>query len=247
MITQAVRPRGHPPVAQLVTRARNGDQQAWDALIERYAPLAWSICRRHRLDRIDAEDVAQTVWLRLVDHLDRLRDPDALPGWLATTTRRECLQVLDTARKTDTLGLVVDARDAPDQQAAAAEQELLAAERRAALREAFTGLPPHCQRLLVLLIQDPPVSYAEISARLGISVGSIGPMRRRCLDGLRRHPAIAALINTEVGSADPPAGRAQSASQRQPKSDRLAAALSRADRGGLLSRSRTSSEFQAPG
>jgi len=217
MITQAARPRGDPAVADLVTRARDGDQQAWDALVERYAALVWSICRRHRLDRADAEDAAQTVWLRLVDHLDRLRDPDALPGWLVTTTRRECLQVLDTARKTDTLGLIVDARDAPDPQAAAAEQELLAAERRAALREAFTGLPPHCQRLLVLLTQDPPVSYAEISARLGIAVGSIGPIRRRCLDRLRRHPAIAALINTEAGSAAPPAGRARSACQRQPR------------------------------
>jgi RNA polymerase sigma factor (sigma-70 family) len=209
MITQAVRPRGDPPVAQLVTRARSGDQQAWNALVERYAALVWSICRRHRLDRIDAEDACQTVWLRLVDHLDRLRDPNALPGWLATTTRRECLQALDTARKTGAPGLVFAAEDPPDPQAAAAEQELLAAERRAALREAFTGLPPHCQRLLVLLIQDPPVSYAEISARLGISVGSIGPMRRRCLDRLRRHPAIAALINTEVGSADPPAQGAE--------------------------------------
>jgi len=211
MITQAAWPRGDPPVTQLVTRARNGDQQAWDALVERYAPLVWSICRRHRLDRADTEDVAQTVWLRLVDHLGRLRDPDALPGWLATTTRRECLQVLDTARKTDTLGLVLDAADVPDPQAAPAEQELLAAERRAALREAFTSLPPHCQRLLALLTQDPPVSYTEISARLGISIGSIGPIRRRCLDRLRRHPAIAALINPETHSADAPADWARTA------------------------------------
>ena len=211
MITQAARPRGDPPVTDLVMRARNGDQQAWDALIERYAPLVWSICRRHRLDRADAEDACQTVWLRLVDHLDRLRDPDALPGWLATTTRRECLQVLDKARRTDTLGLVLAAEDLPDPQAATAEQELLAAERRAALREAFTGLPPHCQRLLALLIQDPPVSYAEISARLGISIGSIGPIRSRCLARLRRHPAIAALINAEADSADAPADWARSA------------------------------------
>ena len=198
MTTEAVRLRDGPPVTGLVTRAIRGDQHAWDALVERYAPLVWSICRRYRLDRADAEDVAQTVWLRLVDQLDRLRDPDALPGWLVTTTRRECPQALDTARKTGTLGLATSRRGLPDPQAAAAEQELLAAERRAALREAFTGLPPHCQRLLALLIQDPPVSYAEISARLGISIGSIGPIRRRCLDRLRRHPAIAALINTET-------------------------------------------------
>ena len=211
MITQAPRPRGDPPVTDLVARARNGDQQAWDALIERYAPLVWSICRRYRLDRADAEDVGQTVWLRLVDHLDRLRDPDALPGWLATTTRRECLQALETAHRTDTLGLILDTQDVPDQHAATAEQELLAAERRAALREAFTSLPPHCQRLLALLIQDPPVCYAEISARLGISIGSIGPIRSRCLDKLRRHPAIAALIHAEADSADAPADWARSA------------------------------------
>jgi RNA polymerase sigma factor (sigma-70 family) len=190
--------RDGPPVTGLVTRAIGGDKHAWDALVERYAPLVWSICRRYRLDRPDAEDVAQTVWLRLVDQLDRLRDPDALPGWLVTTTRRECTQALDAARRTGTLGLVLDAADVPDQQAAVAEQELLAAERRAALREAFTGLPSHCQRLLALLIQDPPVSYGEISVRLGISIGSIGPIRRRCLDRLRRHPAIAALIDAET-------------------------------------------------
>ena len=90
------------------------------------------------------------------------------------------------------------AEDIPGQQAATAEQELLAAERHAALREAFTGLPPHCSELMALLIQDPPVSYAEISARLGISIGSIGPIRSRCLDKLRRHPAIAALINADA-------------------------------------------------
>ena len=206
MITQAARPRGDPPVAQLVMRARNGNQQAWNTLVDRYASLVWSICRRYRLDRADAEDVAQTVWLRLLDQLGRLREPDALPGWLATTTRRECLQVLDTARRTDTLGLALAAEDIPGQQPAAAEQELLAAERHAALLAALADLPPHCQRLLALLIQDPPVSYAEISARLGISVGSIGPIRSRCLDKLRRHPALAALINAETDTADPSAG-----------------------------------------
>jgi len=80
----------HLPVADLVTRAKNGEQQAWDALVERYAPLIWSICRRYRLERADAEDVSQAVWFTLVARLDHLRDPAALPGWLATTTRREC-------------------------------------------------------------------------------------------------------------------------------------------------------------
>jgi RNA polymerase sigma factor (sigma-70 family) len=191
-----------PSVTDLVANAKKGDGRAWAELVERYAPLVWSICRSYHLGRADAEDVAQTVWLRLVDKLDRLRNPDALPGWLGTTTRRECLQVLDRARRSRALGPVLAAEDIPGRQAAAVEQELLAAERRAALREAFTGLPPHCQRLLVLLIQDPPVSYAEISARLSISIGSIGPLRRRCLDKLRRSPAIAALINDDADSPD---------------------------------------------
>jgi len=203
--------RDDPTATDLVTRAREGDQQAWDALIGRYAPLVWSICRRYRLDRTDAEDVAQTIWLRLVDQLGRLRDSAALPGWLVTTTRRECIHVLDTARRSGTPGLVPGAEDIPDSQAASVEQELLAAERSAALREAFTSLPPHFQRLLGLLIQDPPVSYAEISARLGISIGSIGPLRSRCVDRLRRHPAIAALINAEADSADLPEAWARSA------------------------------------
>jgi DNA-directed RNA polymerase specialized sigma24 family protein len=93
---------------------------------------------------------------------------------------------------------VPDAGQIPDQQAGMTEHELLAAERHAALREAFTRLPPCCQRLITVLIEDPPVPYAQISARLGIPVGGIGPSRSRCLEKLRRDPAIAALINAEA-------------------------------------------------
>jgi RNA polymerase sigma factor (sigma-70 family) len=188
-------------VAALVTRARDGDKQAWDALVERYAPLVWSICRRHRLSGADAADVGQNVWLHLVDQLDHLRDPAALPGWLATTTRRECGRMLRGARGPDTARSAVDAETVPDERAGTVEQDLLVAERHAALREAFAHLPPDGQQLLTLLIQDPPVPYAEISARLGIPVGSIGPNRARCLDKMRRYPAIAALINAEAASA----------------------------------------------
>jgi RNA polymerase sigma factor (sigma-70 family) len=188
-------------VTDLVTRARNGDKQAWDALVERYAPLIWSICRRHRLDSADAEDVGQSVWLLLVDHLGNLRDPAALPGWLATTTRRECGRVRRAARGPRAAGHVPDPQTLPGEQAATADQELLAAERHAALRQALLELPPDCQQLIALLCADPPVPYAQISARLDIPVGSIGPTRRRCLDKLRRHPAIAALINAEAEAA----------------------------------------------
>src|SRR5215467_15493731 len=129
--------RNDPPVTDLVIRAKNGDKQAWDALVERYAPLIWSICRRYRLANADAEDVNQSVWLTLVDQLAALREPAALPGWLATTTQRECGRVLRAAHKPPTGWYVLDAEDVADEQALAAEEEMLKAERHAALREAF--------------------------------------------------------------------------------------------------------------
>ena len=138
---QASRGRDDPVVTGLVTRARNGERQAWDALVERYAPLIWSICRRHRLEAADAADAAQNVWLKLVDQLDNIRDPAALPGWLATTTRRECGCILRTARRPCNAGYALAAGTIPDDHAQAAEQDLLAAERHAALREASGQLP----------------------------------------------------------------------------------------------------------
>jgi len=195
-------------IADLVTRARNGDQRAWDDLVERYAPLVWSVCHRYQLSRADAEDVHQTVWLQLVSRLDKIREPDALPGWLATTTRRECVRALRATRGPHAADSVPDAETIPDQRAATAEQELLVAERHAVLLEALARLRPCCQRLIGKLIEDPPLSYAQISASLGIPVGSIGPLRGRCLDTLRGDPAIAALINADgAGVSDPPSAR----------------------------------------
>jgi RNA polymerase sigma factor (sigma-70 family) len=193
--------RGGPGAADLMTRARNGDKQAWDALVERYAPLIWSICRRHGLGDADAEDVGQNVWLKLMDQLEKIRLPAALPGWLATTTRRECGRILRVPPGSRDTGHAPGAQTIPDNDARTAEDELLAAERRAALREAFADLPPCCQQLLALLTESPPPTYAQISARLGLPVGSIGPNRGRCLDKLRRHLAIAALTNPDAGTA----------------------------------------------
>jgi RNA polymerase sigma factor (sigma-70 family) len=190
-----------PSATDLVTRAAAGDERAWDALVERYASLVWSICRRHRLADADADDVGQSVWLQLAAQLDKVRDPAALPGWLATTTRRECGRILHKARRSPAVGYVLDAESIPDEQTGMAEDELLVAERHAALCEALTRLPSCCQRLIAMLIEDPAVPYAQISARLGIAVGSIGPSRGRCLDKLRRDPAIAALINAEAAAA----------------------------------------------
>jgi RNA polymerase sigma factor (sigma-70 family) len=191
-------------VADLVTHARNGNRQAWDVLVERFAPLIWSICRRHQLVDTDANDVGRNVWLQLVQELDMIHDPAALPGWLATATRRECGRILRAAREPQLTGYVPDATILPDQKSSAAEREPLVAQRHAALRAAFTGLPPRCQALIALLIENPPVPYAEISTRLNIPVKSIEPNRSRCLDRLRRHPAIATLINAQTESRDLP-------------------------------------------
>jgi RNA polymerase sigma factor (sigma-70 family) len=180
----------------LVRRARNGDRQAWDAMVERFAPLIWSICRGHQLNRADAEDVGQSVWLQLVTHLDTIRDPAALPGWLATTTRRECRRVVGIVRGPRVARRLEDVEGIADDRMV--EPELLAAERHMVLREVFADLPRSYRQLMSMLIEDPPVPYAEISARLGIPQGSIGPTRRRCLEKFRQHPAFVALISDQA-------------------------------------------------
>ena len=184
-------------VADLVIRASDGDSQAWDALVDRYLPLVWSICCRH-LDRGDAAHVCQTVWLRLADQLARFRDPAALPDWLVTTTQRECARLRRARRPAS--GPAPDLESRPARPAAAAGHELFLAERRAALRDAFTRLPAQCQQLITMLSEGPPVTHAEISGRLGIPVESIEPACRRCLDGLRHDPALTALTNAETGN-----------------------------------------------
>jgi RNA polymerase sigma factor (sigma-70 family) len=181
-------------VSDLVAGARDGDARAWAALVERYAPLIGSICRKYRLADADADDVSQTVWLRLVDQLDKVREPAALAGWIATTTRRECGRLARAAHGPHVVGYALDENMA-DERADAAEREVLAAERQAALRAAITSLPPDGQRLVAALLADPPTPYAQISASLAMPLGSIGPTRTRCLARMRRHPAIAALIN----------------------------------------------------
>jgi RNA polymerase sigma factor (sigma-70 family) len=190
-------------VIGLVACARDGDVRAWDALVERYAPLIGSICRKYRLGHADADDVSQSVWLHLVGQLDKIREPAALAGWLATTTRRECVRLVRAAHGPHAVVYALDAENLADERADAAEQEVLAAERHAALRAAFGHLPPDCQRLVAELTADPPAPYAEISTRLAMPVGSIGPTRSRCLDRMRRYPAIAALMNEASYSPTP--------------------------------------------
>lgn len=187
--------RDDPTVVALVERARRGDKAAWDGIVERYAPLVWSICRRFHLSDRDLEDVGQTVWLRLVEQLSWLREPAALPGWIATTTRRECLRAAQARLRRDQRETDADLQEKSDLLAVPIEDLVLVEERNRALREAFARLPEPCRQLLSMLMSDPPVPYAEISVRLGWSgTGGIGPRRARCLDKLRRSPELAAVL-----------------------------------------------------
>lgn len=188
----------------LVHRARDGDKEAWDDIVERFLPLVGAVISRHRLHGADAEDVNQTVWLRLVEHLDELRVPAALPGWIATTTRRECLATMDRAKRAtptdpqesrvlDTAEAAFGAEPSPDLDA-----DLLMLERHQALRDGLAALPHDRRELLLLLLKDPPVGYREISELLGIPVGSIGPTRARALTQLRHTCALADLCSSET-------------------------------------------------
>lgn len=178
-------------VAELVRRAAAGDHDSWERLVDKFARLIWAITRDFKLGESDASDVAQTTWLRLLEHIDRIDYPERVGSWLAATARNECLRSL-AARKR-----VVLAHDEIQLEGVAARQPdvdegLLAAERAQVVREALTQLPRRWQQLLELLISDPPVPYAEISDRLDLPIGSIGPTRRRCLARLQvlLHPTL---------------------------------------------------------
>lgn len=189
---------GELTTTELVLAAAGGEQSAWEELVDRYAGLVWSVVRAHRMAHADAADVVQTVWLRLVEHLDRLREPEHLGGWLGATARHEAVRVLrrsereqpdddiDTRRE----AVAADHRDSP-------EVAVLSAERGSELVSAFKRLPERCRVLLATLAGDPPPSYAEVSQVLAMPIGSIGPTRGRCLARLRE------LLADAAGSAAP--------------------------------------------
>ncbi|RIV41603.1 sigma-70 family RNA polymerase sigma factor [Micromonospora radicis] len=187
--------------AVLVAAAARGDESAWVELVRRYTPLVYSVIRGHDLAGADAADVNQTVWLRLVEHLDQVRKPEALAAWLAVTTRRECYRMSRLGRRTEPVDPADGAFDGYPGSSAAPDEDLLRAERRQALREGFAQLPPRCQELLALLTADPPLSYREAAERLGVPVGSIGPTQGRCLRRLRDYPALASYLGPGPSSA----------------------------------------------
>ncbi|WP_019631157.1 RNA polymerase sigma factor [Actinomadura atramentaria] len=174
---------------ELLLRARDGDAAAWDALVGRYGGLLWTIARACRLGDADCADVVQITWLRLVERLDALRDPDAVGAWLAVTARREARR---TAHRRGLAPLCAGAGADPyavpgavGRGAAAAPDELAAARDRVAeVGAALRGLPRRCQDVLRLAVLAP--GQAELAAALERPVGSVGPLRARCVAELRR-------------------------------------------------------------
>jgi RNA polymerase sigma factor (sigma-70 family) len=178
------RVRGERPTEALVAAAADGDPRAWRELIDRFAVLIRSVTRSHRLSEADAEDVAQLTWLRAVEHIGRLHDPERFGAWVGTTARRECLRVLHGRKR------VVPTCDEVANPLFAAhvdEDEIaLAAERRTAVRQALTTLPDRQRTLLRLLHSETEPSYEAIGRKLGMPIGSIGPTRGRAIDRLRK-------------------------------------------------------------
>ncbi len=181
--THRIANREATPAGRLVAAAGAGDEGAWADLVESFGPLVYGIARSFRLDAADAADVSQTVWLRLVEHLDRLRDPERVGAWLAATTRNECLRTLRLSKRElpvdDEAVFEGDGREEP------LEAQLVLSERDSALWDAFNALPGRCRQLLRAAVADPKPSYDEIAAAAGIAVGSVGPTKARCLTCLR--------------------------------------------------------------
>ncbi|KUO10084.1 RNA polymerase subunit sigma-24 [Streptomyces sp. DSM 15324] len=177
-------------VGALVRSAVDGETAAWKALVEGLSPLVWSVVRAHRLSEADGHEVYQTVWFRFAQHLGRIREPEKAGSWLASTARNECLKVLKSSRRltpTDDPQLLDRASDEPTPEQSVLDSEEAAAqsERVRFLWQELEALGDRCRQLLRVLVSSPPPSYQEVSSALGIAVGSIGPMRQRCLRRLR--------------------------------------------------------------
>lgn len=178
-------------LARLVDAARAGDTRAWEELHTRLTPTLRAIARGYRLSTDDIDDAVQATWVALVTSIGRVRDPAAVSGWLATTVRRECLRLLqrpvrEIATDEPTPADAVDAFADP-------ERALLEAERRAAVHSALRSLPERQRLLMTLMVAEPAIDYATISATLSMPQGSIGPVRARSLARLRAHPELSSL------------------------------------------------------
>ena len=178
-------------LTRLVAAAAAGDAAAWEEIVERFSGLVWATARAHRLARDDAADVAQTTWLRLVEHLDRIRDPEQLGAWLATTARRESLRLI-RLRRQEQASDDVDLFEAPSDDALERLCSTPTAMPRSGARSRSSRSA--ARRSCGCSSSDAEPSYEEIAAALGMPIGSIGPTRMRCLDRLQRSPELAGLV-----------------------------------------------------
>jgi len=171
-------------VAGVVRRAAAGEQSAWDAIVESFSGLVWTVANGHRLGPADTAEVVQTTWLRLLEHLDRIREPERIGGWLATTARREALRILRLRSRE----LVVEDESTFDRgpgPGPTPEEAVLDRDRDRRLWRAFAQLPERCRLLLHLVVVVAP-PYSEVAAAMEMPIGSIGPTRARCLERLRK-------------------------------------------------------------
>ena len=172
-----------PTPTELVTAALQGDRSAWDAIVDRYNRLVWSVVRSFRLGDASSADVSQTVWLRLVENLDRIRDPERLPSWLAATARNEALRTLRSQQRTVPTEFDFELEDAS---IGDFDETLIRDERLSVLGAAFKQISDDCKQLLRLLATDPPLDYDTVAELIGRPKGSIGPTRARCITKLNR-------------------------------------------------------------
>jgi len=191
-----VRPGSPTPLALLIRAAIEGNQSAWDGLVGRYAPLVRRVARQYRLNSSDADDLHQILWLRVFQHLADLREPDALPGWISSTARREAMRIVNSLQRTELIDPHLEGRFTRTEfdPAHGVDAGVIRAELHRAIQDGLSELAAEQRELLVLLVADPPLSYQQISQRMGIPVGSIGPTRARCLRKLAATPTIRALL-----------------------------------------------------
>lgn len=166
---------------ELVAACREGDQDAWNTLVEKYKNLVYSVPVKYRLSPEDAADIFQAVWMELYAELFRLRQPGALRGWLLKVTTHKCYQL---KRKFPSRGEAVETEQV-DPRILFPEWQL-ELERAQMLRDAIELLPERCQEMLrMLFFSDPPLPYSVVAERLSLAEGSIGFIRARCLKKLR--------------------------------------------------------------
>ncbi|HEY0812298.1 MAG TPA: sigma-70 family RNA polymerase sigma factor [Pseudonocardia sp.] len=169
-------------VTDLVGAAADGDRAAWAEIIARYGDLVRATVARFRLQQADAADATQNTWLRAVERIGTVRDPERLGGWLATTAARECLGLLRHSRRELLVEAFAEQLPSP---ASGPETSTLRAERNRAVNVAVAGLPMRRRQLVEAIFRGPDNDYGRVSRLTGMPVGSIGPTRGRALVELR--------------------------------------------------------------